>query len=235
MNLQEMRKVNFPICQANKNFHKVFGIGANKTGTTSLQIIFAMIGLNVAPQHEGEVYGVQTMRGNMEPLKKYIDKYDAFQDAPFSVKTVFAQVDALFPNSKFILTHRDAEEWYESLKAFHMKCMNISHIPTKEDIKKWKYIYNSYIEESFEQNWILNVKKNLSTLIDWSLAYEKDFFIQQYQARNETVVRHFSARKNDLLVIDLTKEETTAKIIDFLNLPASLITNMPHANKTRLD
>ena len=42
-----------PICIANRTFDKVFGIGANKTGTSSLAAIFAILGLNVAPQQEG--------------------------------------------------------------------------------------------------------------------------------------------------------------------------------------
>jgi hypothetical protein len=65
MTIAEFRKTNLPICQANKSFNKVFGIGANKTGTTSLQTIFYAIGLKVSPQHEGEIYGVQCMRGNL--------------------------------------------------------------------------------------------------------------------------------------------------------------------------
>jgi hypothetical protein len=232
MTIQELRSKNMPLCQANKSFNKVFGIGANKTGTTSLQAIFYSIGLNVAPQIDGEIFGIQAAKGNIGPLKKYVESYDAFQDAPFSVKTVFAQMDALFENSKFILTIREPEDWYDSILRFHMKCMKISHKPTKKDIENFHYIYDGYNAEGFKNNWVFVVKKDLSTCIDWEKAYDKSTFIQLYQARNETVIRHFSARENDLLVINLTKEKTTAKIIEFLELPTILTTAMPHANKT---
>ena len=46
------------------------------------------------------------------------------------------------------------------------------------------------------------------------------------------IVRHFSERKNDLLVIDITKEKNTNKIVEFLNLPSLLVTAMPYSNKT---
>lgn len=71
---------------SHKKFNKVFGIGANKTGTTSLKKIFHDLGLMVAPQQEGEICGMQAYKGDFEPLIGYITQYDAFQDAPFSIK-----------------------------------------------------------------------------------------------------------------------------------------------------
>jgi hypothetical protein len=50
--------------------------------------------------------------------------------------------------------------------------------------------------------------------------------------RNKEIVRYFSERPDDLLVIDITKEKTTKKIVNFLELPSKLITKMPHLNKT---
>jgi hypothetical protein len=162
----------------------------------------------------------------------HIEKYDAFQDAPFSLKTVFAQVDALFQNSKFILTVRDPEEWYESLVKFHMKCMATTKTPEKSDIEKFNYLYDSYVKNAHEHNFLLEVAQDLSFSINWSKIYDKKNYIELFKSRNEMVIRHFSERKQDLLVIDLTKEKNTGKIIDFLNLPSRLVMAMPHANKT---
>jgi hypothetical protein len=105
--LEDQRKFAIPICQANKQFNKVFGIGANKTGSTSLEQVFYILGLNVAPQSEGEITSEALSKGNILPLRDHIVRYDAFQDVPFSAKSTYAQIDALFPKSKFILTYRD--------------------------------------------------------------------------------------------------------------------------------
>lgn len=235
MDVNEFRKITFPFCQASKNFNKVFGIGANKTGTTSLQQVFQILGFKVAPQQEGELYGVQAYRGYFDELRRYIEKYDAFQDAPFSIKTTFAQVDSLFPNSKFILTVREPEKWFFSLLNFHKKimCSNSSEIrPTKEQISNFPYLYPGYIKYMAENNWLLSLKENYEIAIDWDLSYSKEHYIRLYLERNQAIVRHFSARPKDLLVIDITKESDTSRIVDFLGLPAELTTLVPHENKT---
>ena len=63
---------------------KIFCIGRNKTGTTSLQTFFSQAGFRVAPQFAGEklIYSC-----GFEPDDKFwqwVDSYEVFQDAPFS-------------------------------------------------------------------------------------------------------------------------------------------------------
>ncbi len=235
MKLEEFRKHSIPLCLANKSFNKVFGIGANKTGTTSLQLIFSILGLDVAPQHLGEITGFQACKGNIHPLQAYINKHDAFQDAPFSIGLFFAQVDALYPNSKFILTVRESEKWFRSLVDFHKKIMGISKevsIPARADVENYTYLFKGYFSFLMDYEWVRNVDANLQVVDDWSLLYNKDYFIRKYEARNQLIIKYFSERKDDLLVVDLTKEQDTKKIVSFLGLPSELVTRIPHANKT---
>ena len=53
---------------------KIFNIGANKTGTTTMQAIFKYLGLKVAPQREGELAGIDYEKGDFKPLNFYIQK-----------------------------------------------------------------------------------------------------------------------------------------------------------------
>lgn len=132
---------------------KIFNIGANKTGTTTMQAIFEHLGLKVAPQREGELAGIDYEKGDFKPLNFYIQKYDAFQDVPFSTKSTFAVVDALFPGSKFILTYRDSEEWFNSFLNFHNKIMRIDpdlEKPRQQDFKKITYLAPSYLQFNFK-------------------------------------------------------------------------------------
>src|SRR5215217_356424 len=121
MDLKEFRKFSYPICQSHKLFNKVFCIGANKTGTTTMKGVFNIIGLRVAPQQEAELAALPFFKGKLGAMKSYIENYDAFQDVPFSIKSTYAQIDSLFPGSKFILTYRNSDEWFESLLAAHKK------------------------------------------------------------------------------------------------------------------
>lgn len=220
-------------CLANKKFNKVFGIGLNKTGTTTLSKIFFDCGLRIAPQHDGELAGIQALAGNMTPLVGYINKYDAFQDVPFSIKSFYAQIDALFPNSKFILTIRDKEDWFKSFSTYYRSklfCADDKY-PSLESIKNRKYLYPGYYYQISQANWFINIDEDYKLIKNSELLLNKNNCIEIYDNRNKEVIRHFSERPRDLLVIDLSEENDTQKIVDFLGLPKGFITGVPHLNK----
>ena len=234
VDLAEFRKFSVPLCQAHKLFNKVFGIGANRTGSTSLSGVFSVLGLNVAPQADGELTSAALSKGKFESLKAYVEKYDAFQDVPFAIKSTYAQVDALFPDSRFILTVRDPEQWFASFLQHHQKSLDVTPArrkPGLADFTKNNYLFAGYRQFKFETDWILDVGDDLKLARDWNLAFDKDRFIASYNRRNAEIVRHFSERPDDLLVIDIAGETNTEKIVEFLKLPRTLITNMPHLNK----
>jgi hypothetical protein len=234
MDVNQFRQLSVPLCAVSKSFNKVFGIGANKTGTTSLEAVFKIMGFNVAPQQEGELCGVQAYKGNLRPLINYVNKYDAFQDAPFSIKNTYAQLDALFPDSKFILTYREADAWFDSFHNFTKKIFGLRNDEpiTKAVLNSRQYLYPGYFQYMLELHWLLDVDNEVDLKIDWELLYDREHYKKLYRARNSEIVRHFSERPDDLLVIDLTREQTTKKIVDFLGLPPQLVTNIPHLNQT---
>jgi len=234
MDINQFRRLSVPLCAASKSFNKVFGIGAGKTGTTSLEGVFKILGLNAAPQQEGELCGVQLMKGNFRPLVNYVNKYDAFQDAPFSIKSTYAQVDALFPNSKFILTYRDADTWFASLHKFHKKVLGIpaDQPITKEALETAQYLYPGYLHFMQRINWSLDFDGDVDIRTNWELLYDGEHYKKLYRARNQEIIMHFSERSSDLLVIDITQEKDTQKIVHFLGLPDRLVTDIPHLNKT---
>jgi sulfotransferase family protein len=90
---------------------KVFGIGFQKTGTTSLAKALALLGYKVTGPN-----GVhdRRIRDNVRAMVgKLLKKYDAFQDNPWPV--LFRELDAWCPGSKFILTLRPAQSWIRSV------------------------------------------------------------------------------------------------------------------------
>ncbi|MCP4596861.1 sulfotransferase [Neptuniibacter sp.] len=231
---EALLKRNYLLAQPHKSFNKLFGIGANKTGSTSLKLVFSILGLRAANQNSGELTTQQLAKGNFAPLIKYVEQYDAFQDTPFAAKSYYAQLDALFPNSKFILTIREPEAWFDSFLRHNLKQLDLDADKTTitaEDLVGKDYLYHGFRQLKFESDWLLSVDQNYTVEKCWDLSFDKNHFIDLYLQRNKEIVRHFSERPDDLLVIDITKEPTTEKIVNFLNLPEALITDMPHLNQ----
>ncbi|MBI1357416.1 MAG: hypothetical protein GC160_24005 [Acidobacteria bacterium] len=84
---------------------KVFCIGFQKTGTTSLGYALSLLGYRVAG-----MFDVMTFNSKDETLAKAIQlgrRYDAFQDNPWPI--LYRELDQAFPSAKFILTVRDTE------------------------------------------------------------------------------------------------------------------------------
>jgi hypothetical protein len=219
--------------------NKVFVIGANKTGTTSMKEILLGLGFNVPNTQQQELVIVDAMyKGRFEEVKTFINQYDAFKDMPFSAENFYIVADVLFPNSKFILTIRARNVWFKSLLNFHKKVFGFKYArQANEQFFKNK---NIYLEENYAYN---NLKRLLLVFNEdlnqaggvnfaWNKSYSKRFRIARYSKRNEEIVRYFSSRLEQLLIIDITKEVDTSKIISFLNLPDDLVSDIPHINKT---
>ena len=92
----------------------VFGIGLNKTGTTSLHRALATLGYESL--HYG---GPETMArirraiGERKPLLHYLEpRFNAFSDT--TITHYYHLADVQYPGSKFILTVRDLDGWLES-------------------------------------------------------------------------------------------------------------------------
>jgi hypothetical protein len=64
------------------------------------------------------------------------------------------------------------------------------------------------------------------------LLYDKDFRVRQYRERNERVRRYFANRPGDLLILNVTREIDTSRIVEFLELDKRLIRAMPRLNST---
>jgi len=83
--------------------NKIFGIGLSKTGTTSLADALRILGYDTSH--------------NQKVDKIAIGDYDLYKDAYVHYGTRhYRQFDRKYPNSKFILTVRDKEDWLESCK-----------------------------------------------------------------------------------------------------------------------
>jgi hypothetical protein len=181
-----------------RNFNKIFCIGMNKTGTSSLHSAFLKLGLKSLHHGYSEC---RTLKEHLEAaqliakkiidnekanknLLEHIDEYDAYSDiGPIINK--FEILDLQYPNSKFIYSNRNTIKWVDSRKRHVMR--NIEN--------QNKGLYESNFSSIDEEQWI-----------------ERKF------THLNRVKQYFKNRQNDLLIIDITKGDGYEKICPFLNL-----------------
>jgi hypothetical protein len=96
---------------------KVFGIGLNKTGTSSLHSALELLGYRSLHFGGMDTYEhVLRAIGERKPMLTYLDpEPDAITDVA-SITYYFYLADAQYPGSKFILTLRDIDDWLDSRK-----------------------------------------------------------------------------------------------------------------------
>lgn len=199
---------------------KIFVIGSNKTGTTSLGAALEKLGFRLGNQLEAEMLLDDWACRDFGRLIRYCRSADAFQDIPFSLDYTFQAVDAAFPGSKFILSVRDdATQWYRSLTRFHAKRRGLDRLPTAEELKADPYVWPGYMWHASQ----------LLYGIDESCVWDEEIYKMFYLKHIDAVQAYFKYRSNDLLVINLAEAESMKKLCEFLNIPVSA-EKMPKLN-----
>lgn len=90
---------------------KIFCIGFHKTGTTSMNAALTMLGYRTT-----SYFGVweediaETVHAQ---ARAKLDEFDAFEDMPWPC--IYPDLDIWVPDSRFILTTRDTDRWYDSV------------------------------------------------------------------------------------------------------------------------
>lgn len=92
---------------------KVFCIGFQKTGTSSLRDALRTLGYRVAGVFGRNVKLPDLRRRYVEMGLQIAHEHDAVEDMPWPL--MFRELDAAFHGSKFILSLRDTDRWYGSI------------------------------------------------------------------------------------------------------------------------
>jgi len=133
----------------NAGSRKVCCVGFQKTGTTSLAVALTRLGFGVGssiPRILSEVpFDTADPASDIKRItREVLDGVDAIQDSPCA--KLYRELDDWFPGSKFILTVRPEDEWYQSMvKYFKNDKTNV--------IRRWMYGVDSIVrnEEAFKK------------------------------------------------------------------------------------
>lgn len=135
---------------------KIFGVGNNKTGTTSLEQFIRTLGFAVGAQGRSEDIAFKylhslTSHEFWQDLAPEIESAQFFQDIPFSNPVILRELVRRYPDAYFIYTKRRPESWYLSLVTSHARAAGFqisidSHGELRFDsedvidkLKSWNY------------------------------------------------------------------------------------------------
>ncbi len=91
---------------------KVFGVGLQKTGTSTLGRVLNILGYRVEEETDYDMVD-SLMKGDMDAIKERAKEFDGFEDNPWPL--LYKELDEWYPGSKFILTVRDESNWIHSI------------------------------------------------------------------------------------------------------------------------
>ncbi len=135
------------IFRVEKYDSKVFCIGFNKTGTTSLGKAFEMLGYRNSTFNR-KVWRQYYLKDKIVPVLRYTAKFDSLDDLPWLQKDMIPLLDRVFPNSKFVYLTREEAAWKKSYTDWRYKVFG-EHV----DIEKvWKEYqdHNAFVMEYFK-------------------------------------------------------------------------------------
>ncbi len=205
---------------------KIFIIGFNKTGTTSLKWLFEYWGFNVGKQQYAELLSIYWYKyGDYENILKYCDSAQVFQDRPFSSQDFYKKLYNKYPDALFILTIRDSpDQWFNSLKSYHAKAVGLpSHeTPKKEDLNRASYIYPGFMFDVVCGNY------NHPEVP----LYDKKTYLNFYTDHINKVEEYFQDKPDQLIKINVSMQEDFKKLCNFLKIKEHNLKSFPHKNKT---
>ncbi|WP_299106678.1 sulfotransferase [uncultured Winogradskyella sp.] len=134
---------------------KIFCIGYNKTGTTTLGKSLKMLGYKHS-SFDRKIYRKYYLKSKYNKIIDYTSKFESFDDLPWLKEDMIPVLDKAFPGSKFIYLTREEHAW-------------------KKSFYKWTYkTKGAYpdVEEGWEA-----YKKHEAFVLDYFKAHPKDQFI----------------------------------------------------------
>lgn len=179
----------------------IFGIGLNKTGSSSLHHAIQILGYNsIHYEHNGDILSDIVLSNLSKKQRAFynIEDFDCYFDylpwtssrEDFSFNHLYKTLDKQYPNSLFIYNTRNIDSW---LKSRHDHIARV----TDDDLDKLSKMYPN------------NIYFNR----------DKEAWIEEYLDLDSRIKEYFCDRPNDLLIIDVCAGDGWDKLCNFLNKP----------------
>lgn len=171
---------------------KVFGLGLSRTGTKSLTVALHLLGFNVAHYPTDQESFAAMARGDGRfPLLEHYDGLTDIVTIPF-----LAELDALYPGSRFVLTVRAKEDWLGSME------------------EHWRG--KSLVIPGYEDTSAMRVRGLLRAAVFGCYEFNQERLARIYDDHFARVCAYFGDRPEDLLILDIVGGEGWEKLAPFL-------------------
>jgi Sulfotransferase domain len=190
---------------------KVFGIGLNKSASSSLLDAWDVLG------HRQQIYWpeadpyrtpmvMSAFDKNYKLMFDRVDRFTYFKDRPFNVWDTYKILDKHYLDCKFILTTRDENKWWDS-------------------VDRWlnNLIPNHHTTEQMRLHKIEVYKHHFG-----ATEFDKDQFISYYRQYNQEVRDYFKGKDN-FLEMDIPAGDGWNVLCPFLGEDIPNVA-FPHAN-----
>lgn len=180
----------------NTNDKKIFCIGQNKTGTTSMAFALEDLGYSVLRVRDFPTGMIDDcLHHNYEKVLSCTKNKEAFEDRPFNIMHVYQFLYSCWPNAKFILTVRKEEDWWNS-------------------VNNWLSIKRkSFLTEEKRLHKIEVYKKHYETN-----KFCRESFIKYYSHYNQSTINYFQ-NNNNFIVFNIFSGDGWKKLCSFLEKP----------------
>jgi hypothetical protein len=200
---------------------KVLGVGYGKTGTTSLGEALAILGYKTIHYDRERLNDILNGSNPTPDFRRY-DDVDAVTDCPSAY--FYRELLAAYPDCKAILTVRNEDDWWRSMKR-HLTRAHPIRRPTLWDCLTEKLGMRTVREDSYDGFQAQVVASTLGPLAPHEFLYRKRF-----REHNQRVIAEVPSYR--LLVVDITAGEGWEKLCPFLGVPIP-DRPFPHANPSR--
>lgn len=178
---------------------RVFGVGMQKTATTSLDAALKVLGFDSAHWESG--MWAKTILREMRKTGRSVtmERHYAVCDLPIAI--LFRELDAAYPGSKFILTERDEVDWLGSVR------------------DHW-----SYEKNKFRWEWdVYPAANEVHRATYGQVHFDAEIFLARYKQHNAEVREFFRNRPDDLLIMDMSKGAGWKQLCSFMHKPVPTV------------
>ena len=204
---------------------KIFCIGHNKTGTTSLALLFAKSGYRLAPQRVGEALTPAWYAGDFKSIIEWVKSTNSqfFQDVPFSYPETWKHLTHHFPNALFIHTIRDSDEaWYQSRIRFDKKIIG-SDSPGWKDLEEFK-------TGGLCKGSLARFRREIMGCTDD--PYDESTLKSFYNSYNQEIEEYFENSSLNYLKVNLMDSNALHQLNAFVK-PIIRFKSLPHKNQSK--
>ena len=134
--------------------------------------------------------------------KNAFDQAQVIADTP--VFCDYQVLDKKYPNSKFIYLTRDCQLWLPSIKQLLQRMII--------NLQRTDGGFNPFLKRCYNEIFSPLTPENIQ---------QDDFLLHCYQRHQQGIFSYFKNRKDDLLTLNISKNDSYSRMLSFLNLPLS--------------